>query len=188
LRAGSRPLRHFLCLVVAGLAGCATPPGVMELQRTLATQDSATAALGEWCGKQHLADPPQISAQRIADDDLAPSPEVRGLLQVGPGEPLGYRHVRLSCGGKVLSVAHNWYVPSRLTLEMNRTLDKTDTPFGRAVAALHFTRRRLAAKRGPLPGCPRDTILAHRAVLDLPDGRPLSALVECYTRANLPAR
>lgn len=158
------------------------------LERTLAAQDSATAALGEWCGARHLADPPSVSAQRISNDDLAPSPEVRRLLQVGPDEPLGYRHVHLSCGGKVLSVAHNWYVPSRLTPAMNRTLETTDIPFGRAVAALHFTRRRLAEKRGPLPGCPRDTILSHRAVLDLPDGKPFSALVECYTRANLPAR
>jgi chorismate-pyruvate lyase len=110
---------------------------------------------------------------------------VRRLLRVGPDAPLGYRHVRLRCGETVLSVAHNWYVSSRLTPAMNRTLATGDTPFGRVAASLRFVRRRLAERRGPLPGCPRDTILAHKAVLVLPDGRPLSALVECYTRANL---
>jgi hypothetical protein len=88
----------------------------------------------------------------------------------------------------VLSVAHNWYVPGRMTPEMNRMLDTTDTPFGRVAMPLHFTRRRLAERRGPLPGCPGDTILAHRAALYLPDGKPLSTLVECYTHANLPKR
>lgn len=100
-------------------------------------------------------------------------------------EPLGYRHVELRCGDVVLSVAHNWYVPARLTPGMNRTLGISDTPFGRVAMPLGFTRRRLAEKRGPLPGCPLDTVLANRAVLELPDGRPLSALTECYTRANL---
>jgi hypothetical protein len=68
---------------------------------------------------------------------------------------------------------------------MNRTLDTTDTPFGRVAASLGYTRRRLEERRGPLPGCPEDTILSHRALLELPDGRPLSVLIECYTPANL---
>lgn len=173
-----------LLLLAACLSGC-TAPALPGFERTLAAQDSATAALGEWCRARHLADPPTITAQRITGADLAPSAEVRSLLHVAPDETIGYRHVRLSCGDAVLSVAHNWYVPARLSAEMNRTLDTSDTPFGRVAAPLNFARQRLAGKRGPLPGCPRDTILAHRAVLTLADGRPISLVVECYTRANL---
>ncbi len=96
--------------------------------------------------------------------------------------------MRLSCGGKVLSIAHNWYVPARLTPEMNRILDSTDTPFGRVAASLRFTRQPLADSRARLPECPPGTILAHRARVLLAGGQPLSLLVECYTRGNLSAR
>jgi hypothetical protein len=54
--------------------------------------------------------------------------------------------VRLTCGDRVLSEADNWYVPARLTPEMNRVLDTTDTAFGRAVQPLNFRRRTLSAK------------------------------------------
>ncbi len=100
-------------------------------------------------------------------------------------EPLGYRHVRLSCGGKVLSQAHNWYVPARLTPEINRQLETTDIPFGKAIAPLGFERERLFGKRGTIEGCPKDTILIHQAMLRLSDGRPVSLVIECYTPENL---
>ncbi|MFM6832719.1 MAG: hypothetical protein ACKOVA_20640, partial [Novosphingobium sp.] len=93
--------------------------------------------------------------------------------------------VRLTCGDTVLSVAHNWYVPARLTPEMNRTLETTDAPFGKVVAPLGFRRERLASRRGRMAECPEGTILSHRAVLRLLDGRAISLVVECYTRANL---
>jgi hypothetical protein len=54
---------------------------------------------------------------------------------------------------------------------MNKVLDTTDTPFGKAVMALNFRRERLGAIEGAAPGCPRDTVLSHRALLRLPDGR-----------------
>ena len=98
---------------------------------------------------------------------------------------LGYRHVRLACGTNVLSEAHNWYVPGRLTPAMNAALAATTIPFGKVAAPLGFRRERLDSKRGARPECPRGTILSHRALLRLPDGRPLALLVECYTRANL---
>jgi len=43
-----------------------------------------------------------------------------------------YRRVQPSCGDHILSEADNWYVPRRLTPEMNRLLETTDVPFGRA--------------------------------------------------------
>jgi hypothetical protein len=111
--------------------------------------------------------------------------------------------VRLHCGDHVLSEADNWYVPARLTAEMNQVLDTSDTAFGRAVQALHFHRRTLSAKLlwEPLPHgwemspslppsnkgalqIPAQTI-QHRAVLSLPDGTPLSVVVETYTNEVL---
>ena len=114
-------------------------------------------------------------------------------------ELVRYRRVRLMCGSLVLSEADNWYVPSRLTPEMNRLLDTTDAPFGRVVQALHFQRRTLSSTLlwHPLPQgwemdatAARDasgelniphTLLEHRAVLSLPDGTPFSEVVETYT-------
>jgi hypothetical protein len=105
----------------------------------------------------------------------------------------------LRCGSHVLSEADNWYVPSRLTVEMNRQLDTSDIPFGRAVLALHFERRTLSAKLlwRPLPigwemGRGQQSepatklrmpskVIEQRAVLTLPDGTPFSEVVETYT-------
>jgi len=99
----------------------------------------------------------------------------------------------------VLSEADNWYVPSRLTPEMNHVLETTDTPFGKAVAALHFRRHTLSADLlwRPLPASWEmgpaaaqddkgalaipDHVLEHRAVLSTPDGEPFSEVVESYT-------
>lgn len=176
-------------LLVAALAGCASPQASLNgFEATLARQDSATAALGEWCAANDIAAPPMIVAHP-ASGDPAPEPaDARALLAVSPDETLGYRHVRLTCGDSVLSEADNWYVRSRLTPAMNATLDSTQTPFGRAVAALNFTRKRLAAERGAAQGCPAGTILSHRALLIAEDGRPISLVLECYTRANLKSR
>jgi chorismate-pyruvate lyase len=165
------------------LTACTTPH-LAEFERTLAAQDSATAALGQWCQARRIADPPTIRAEQLGTAPH-PSPEVRRLLGVSDSEALAFRHVRLACGGAVLSEADNWYVPGRLTEGMNRTLEGTQTPFGRVVAPLGFKRERMSATRGRASGCPKGTVLSHRARLILPDGRPISLVTECYTRANL---
>lgn len=170
------------------LAACAAPPAPDHLpafEATLAAQDSATAALAQWCAARHIASPATIRAVTVAGPDHAATPAVRTALGVNADEPLAYRHVRLACGDVVLSDAQNWYVPARLTAEMNRTLQTTQTPFGSVVAPLRFRRERGAAQRGAAPDCPAGTILSHSAVLRLPDGRAISAVVECYTPANL---
>jgi chorismate-pyruvate lyase len=173
--------------LVLALAGCATPhrATLREFEDALAAQDSATAALSQWCDARRIADPARIRALPVAGERAGLPPGLRDMLQVSADEPLGYRHVRLSCGNTILSEAHNWYVPGRLAAEMNGTLDSTDTPFGRVVAPLGFTRERIDSNRGTVPGCPQATILTHRAILKLPDGRPISLVVECYTPANL---
>ena len=173
------------------------------LNAELLSHDSATLTLDRWCAAHRLASPARIVAERVARPEKAPSDEQRQLLGVSATEPIRYRSVRLICGDHVLSEADNWYVPARLTPEMNRLLDTTDIAFGRAVQALNFRRRTLSAKLLwlPLPqywemGAPLSeqreamltiphAVLEHRAVLTLPDGTPFSEVVETYTHEVL---
>ena len=169
------------------------------LNADLLSHDSATLTLDRWCGDHQLASPAHIIAELVERSDKEPTAEQRQLLGVSSSEQVRYRRVRLSCGDHVLSEADNWYVPSRLTLDMNRILDTTDTSFGRVVQPLRFHRHTLSAKLlySPLPknwemDAPiaerRETALAiphavleHRAVLTLPNGTPFSQVVETYT-------
>src|SRR3569833_640147 len=172
---------------------------LQTLNADLLSNDSATLALDRWCESHRMATPAKIVAERVRDRDKDATDEVRKLLGVEADEPVRYRHVRLHCGAHVLSEADNWYVPGRLTADMNKVLDTSDTPFGRAVQALHFHRRTLSARLlwSPLPPgwemastlgaagkgalrIPAETI-QHRAVLSLPDGTPFSVVVESYT-------
>jgi hypothetical protein len=166
------------------LALLLAPALLADFEATLARQDSATAGLTQWCAARHLANPAIITAAQVQGEDALPPPDLDDVLQTGDTAP-GYRHVRLSCGVKILSEAHNWYAPQRLTPAMNHTLATTDTPFGKVTAPLAYTRERLASLRGRAPGCPSGTILSHRALLRLPDGAPLALVVECYTAAAL---
>jgi hypothetical protein len=111
-----------------------------------------------------------------------------------------FRHVELACGSHVLSEADNWYVPSRLTPEMNRLLETTDTPFGRAVQDLKPFRQTFEVQLlwKPLPdgwelGAPAQdrpdqpmsmptALFEHRALLFTPDQRPFSEVDETYRR------
>jgi chorismate-pyruvate lyase len=176
---------------------------LQTLNAELLSHDSATLTLDRWCDEHHLASPAHIVAERDANVDKPPTAEQRAQLQVNAAEPIRYRRVRLRCGDHVLSEADNWYVPSRLTPDMNRELDTTDIAFGRAVQALHFQRHTLSATllwwpvppgwemSAPLPDPDPDTdagtlqvpleVLEHRAVLTLPDGTPFSLVVETYT-------
>ena len=172
---------------------------IETLDADLLSHDSATLTLDRWCEAHRLASPATVVAERQHDVDKPPADEQRKLLGVDAAEPLRYRRVRLSCGPHVLSEADNWYVPARLTPEMNRVLDTSDTAFGRAVQALNFARHTLSAELlwHPLPEgwemsarlpaahtgalvIPHE-LLRHRAVLTLPDGTPFSEVVETYT-------
>ena len=172
---------------------------IESLNADLLAHDSATLTIEHWCADHRLADPARIVAERVSDAVKPASAEVRAALDVKAEEPLGYRRVRLKCGDHVLSEADNWYVPARLTSEMNHVLETTDTPFGKAVAALHFRRHTLSAdllwrplpkgwETGAAPAPPEagaltipDHVLEHRAVLSTPDGEPFSEVVETYT-------
>lgn len=165
------------------LAGCA--PTLSRFERTLAANDSATAALQQWCAARGIATPATIVAESDRSEQEDASPAIRAALGVAAEEPLAFRHVRLRCGDTVLSDAKNWYVPARLTPAMNTTLETTRTPFGTVVRPLGFHRVRLESRRGRAAECPPGTVLSHKAVLRLSDGRGISFVTECYTRANL---
>lgn len=172
------------CLA-AGFTAAAGPPATLDqFEAALAATPSASAALQGWCHARFDPDAPLRAVKIVASSD-EPSGRIRDALDLGPDERLGYRRVSLRCAGREMSLAYNWYVPSRLTAEMNRQLAGSDAPFGRVAAPLRFTRERIAQPWSGPELCPAGTILAHRALLRLPDGKPLAMVVECYTRANL---
>ncbi len=169
------------------VATCPEMHALLRLNAELLEHDSATLTLERWCDARGLASPAHVVAERQHGVHAEPSGELRRLLAAGAGDPIRHRRVRLRCAGRVLSEADNWYVPSRLTDEMNRVLDGTDVAFGRAVRSLNFRRRTLSSRLlwSPLSlqGWPHipPHVLEHRALLTLPDGTPFSHLVETYT-------
>lgn len=172
---------------------------LQSLNADLLSHPSATLTLERWCGTHHLAQNAKVVA-RVVKGAAKPLPDgAREQLGIGPDEAVHYRQVQLVCGGLVLSEADNWYVPARLSTEMNHTLEDSDTPFGKVVQSLHFRRETLSAELlwSPLPpgwdaGAPVPPgsrqpleipahVLQHRAVLVAQDNRPFSLVVESYT-------
>ncbi|HET6970149.1 MAG TPA: hypothetical protein VFH92_03395 [Phenylobacterium sp.] len=170
---------------------------LQTLNSDLLSHDSATAVLQGLCDRREPGSP-RIRARHVSVEDTADTlAAVRRDLKAASNEPVRHRRVELLCGEAVLSRADNWYLPDRLTGEMNRALDTTETPFGVAVRSLGFQRRTLSAELlfEPLPPgweahpaaafdtpvSPPPEVLQHRAVLQTPDGRPFSLLVETYT-------
>jgi hypothetical protein len=166
--------------------------------------DSATLSLEKWCRDHRLAAEPRLVATQVRDVQKPPTPDQRERLQVGPDEPVKYRRVQLSCGTLVLSEADNWYVPARLTADMNRQLGTTDTPFGKAVLPLKPFRRTYAAKQlwSPLPPlwemlpdrhsfapgarlAMPNALFEHRALVFGQDLRPIAEVVETYQKGLL---
>lgn len=178
---------------------------VQGLNAEILASRSATATLEKWCGDHALATEPRIVAEVDWGEPRPAGAEQRERLRVDSAETVRYRRVRLRCGEHVLSEAENWYVPGRLTAEMNRALDSTDTPFGRVVAPLEPYRRTFHARLlwSPLPdGWERaaatsppcassgpmavpDALLEHRALLYAMDGQPIAEVHEVYQRGLL---
>jgi chorismate-pyruvate lyase len=176
---------------------------IQTLNAELLASNSATLTLQQWCAEHHLAEKPEIVAHRIDPDSQAPSATPREHLQVSAHELVRYRRVELSCGEHVLSVAENWYVPGRLTQEMNRLLATTQTPFGIVVRALSPHRETIAVNMlwSPLPPGWDSSAAAltvhsdpdarlqmpaalfeHRAILYSAQHRPIAELHELYQR------
>ncbi|HMK89486.1 MAG TPA: hypothetical protein VK446_07630 [Methylocystis sp.] len=171
---------------------------IETLNADLLASRSATATLEEWCADHRMAKEPKIVARRLGGAEKPASPETRRRLQLEDDDPVKYRRVQLVCGDHVLSEADNWYAPGRLTEEMNRQLDETQTPFGKVVQSLHPSRRTFEAKLlwSPLPsgwetkapeiGAAAEppviphALFAHRALLYAEDQRPISEVDETY--------
>jgi hypothetical protein len=172
---------------------------VETLNAKLLAARSATFTLDQWCADHHMAEDPKIRARLVKGAEKPISAEQRQRLQVADGEIVKYRRVELACGDHILSEADNWYVPSRLTTEMNILLETTDTPFGRAVQELKPYRQTFAVElhwhslpdgwemspplnqqsAGPLAIPP--VLFEHRALLFTADRKPFSEVDEHYT-------
>ncbi len=128
---------------------------------------TVTQVLEAWAGGA-------VRAERIAAD-IPASPETRARLRVGPDTPVAFRRVRLMRGAVTLSEADNWFVPDRLTADMRETLESTDIPFGRAIAALSPRRETL--------GCTvigDKTLLTIQALVVDTEELPVAEVVEVY--------
>lgn len=201
-------------VAVASIApGGAAAEGLHLLQRqrllaqlqafdsALLSSNSATAVLQAMCDRRD-PEAPKIRARQVrVPDNLSAANAARRQLGVSAGEPVRHRRVELLCGEVMLSRADNWYLPARLTAQMNTTLETTERPFGVVVRSLAFRRRTLSAQWlfVPLPAdweardpaefdapvaVPAD-VLRHRAVLQTPDGRPFAFLIETYSAGVL---
>lgn len=178
---------------------------VQTLNAEILASRSATLTLEKWCGEHRLAGAgaAKIVARLVRGEAKPATAEQRQRLGVGPGDEVKYRRVQLLCGDRVLSEADNWYVPSRLTAEMNRVLETTDTPFGKAVRDLKPYRQTFAAnvlwwplaegwETKPMPAAAKgdalaipDVLFEHRAVLYTEDRQPFSEVHEAYQRQLL---
>jgi chorismate-pyruvate lyase len=172
---------------------------LQTLRAELLGHDSSTAVLQSWC-EAHGPPGLKIVAEHDPKADPPPTDAAKKALGLEPGQQVRYRRVRLACGKTVLSEADNWYLPARLTPEMNHALDTSDAPFGAVVRPLDFRRRFLSAELlwTPLPdgwekrppnASPMGAIPAHvlqdTAVLTTLDGKPFSFVAETYTAAAL---
>jgi len=181
---------------------------IQTLNAEILASRSATFTLEKWCLDHHLSGTaePKITARQMDAKARPATAEQRQRLDVGPSDEIKVRHVQLLCGDRVFSEADNWYVPARLTAEMNRLLETTTTPFGKAVQDLHPYRRTFAAavlwhplpegwETKPLAAPPPagaaqslaipDALFEHRAVLYTEGGKPFSEVDEVYQHALL---
>lgn len=180
---------------------------MQSLNASILGSTSATASLQQWCADHHMAAEPRISARLISGAANPATAEQLQRLNVKSSSELKYRLVELRCGEHILSVAENWYVPARLTADMNKLLDNTDTPFGKAVLPLAPFRRTFDVKLlwSPLaqgwelaPGAAHQSarkpqralaipaeLFSHRAVLYSKDNLPIAEVNERYQGALL---
>jgi len=172
---------------------------LQSLNVDILASSSATRTLEAWCGEHHMAEDPKIVATQVPGVRKEPDADQLQRLDVHDATEVRYRRVHLRCGTHVLSEADNWYVPARLTPEMNALLETTDTPFGKAVQPLHPYRRTIAVTQLWMPlthgweqqrhaycafhrallTIPKD-VFQHRAVLYTEEHEPFSEVVETY--------
>ena len=178
---------------------------IHTLHGEILSSTSATATLEKWCRDHELAPAPKIVARVNRGEAPPATAEQRRRLRVGDDERVIARSVELRCGDVVLSRARNWYVPGRLTADMNRLLETTDTPFGTVIQPLQPYRQTIGVQmlwqplpegwerggRDGAPGSPAaalaipDALFEHRAIVYTGDRKPLSEVDEVYQRGVL---
>ncbi len=161
---------------------------------------SATLTLENWCRRHGLAAASKITAHLPDRRKKLPTRSQLHRLRAGPPATVKFRHVCLNWGETIVSEAHNWYLPGRLTKNMNKLLETTDTPFGKVVRSLKVYRQTFSSRLlwSPLPDgwemmsrekrletipgpvdIP-DAIFEHRAILYDRTHRPVSEVWEVY--------
>ncbi len=152
----------------------------------LRASGSATRTLQEWT-EEHLGTTiGKLTAHVRALAAPCVDAAIMERLGVKNWSGIRYRRVWLASGGRVLSVAQNWYVPVRLDSPMAARLDDGATPFGAVIAPLAPTRETLNAERlwdgtGQGTRLPA-ALLRHHALVRAGDGTPLCEVNEIYTR------
>jgi chorismate-pyruvate lyase len=178
---------------------------MQTLNADILASPSATQSLEKWCRDHKMTNDPRIVARLVNDFHKVPTAEQLQRLQVTNSNEVKYRRVELYCGNHLFSKADNWYVPGRLTAAINKLLETSDTPFGKAVQELHPYRRTFAVKIlwSPLPvgweqelsarvqarkagklTIPKD-LFEHNAILYTSDNKPFSEVSEIYQRQVL---
>ncbi|HEY0588347.1 MAG TPA: hypothetical protein VGD52_19590 [Pseudoduganella sp.] len=179
-------MRIFSYLAVLPLlAACTTPASspdllAQKLSAAILASNSATLTLEQWCADHAMAAEPRIVARLVRGAGKQASPETLSRLGAASSE-VKYRRVQLYCGAHLFSEADNWYVPSRLTPEMNRLLEETDTPFGKVVQPLAPYRRTFASTMLQSPGA----LFEHAAMLFSASHQPIAEVRETYQRGAL---
>jgi hypothetical protein len=176
---------------------------IETLNASVLAAHTATSVLDKWCADHKMASDPAVRARIVTGIEKPISAEQRQRLQIDATEKVAYRRVELTCGGHVLVEADNWYVPSRLSAEINHVLATTDTPFGRAVQEMKPVRQNFAVEIlwKPLPdgwemgptaaNRPEEALsipwqlFQHRALVYNGAHQPFSEVNEIYTREIL---
>lgn len=182
---------------------------ISQMENRLLAESSATQTLERWLQEHKLLGVQEtLRAERDMEVQRACPPDLAAALDIPAPQAdsaLHYRKIRLVGHGHVYSEAENWFVPERLTKTMTETLEQTDTPFGRVVSPLRFTRQLIRRETlwSPLPdlwemqphaALRPDTqeaeatplalpphLFRHIALLRTHEGTPFSLVVETYT-------
>lgn len=175
-----------------------------KLSAEILASTSATRALEAWCRAHRLSDEPNIVVELLQSRPASSESEHRRWLRPLSGETVTHRRVRLRCGRRVVAEADNWYLAGRLTPDINRVLETTDTPFGTAIASLAPSRCTIAVRSlwAPHPaswdfaaemssGLTAPPIIPaslfrHSAVIYAGGQTPISFVEEVYKRSLLP--
>jgi chorismate-pyruvate lyase len=171
-----------------------------SLNERILHANSSTLELELWCREKGIGDGRitvrcnRSVCRRLLDYDSLDA------LRDCAGDDIAYRSVQLVTDGTILVDADNWYFADRLTSNMRRELEETENSFGRVIASLRARRRTFMVKLCTFAeleamrehrACTQQTeygrlnhIFEHRALVHLPDGRPLAVVHERY-RATL---